>query len=63
MHPPLGEKIIPYGVLALSTACWLETGVLAIGICPLNAMDPLDARMSITHLTYPVDSMDEWDVQ
>ena len=40
-----GENIIPYDVLGSSTASWLKTRVLAIGICPLDLMDPLDIRL------------------
>ena len=56
-------NIIPYDELASSTTCWSETSVLAIGICPMDPMDPLDTRLSIRHFTFPVDLMDEWNVQ
>ena len=52
-----GKNIIPYDVLSSSTACWLETRVLAIGICPVDSMDPMD-QMSIGHFTRPLDSME-----
>ena len=58
-----GKNIIPYDALASSTVCWRETSMLAIGICPLDPMDPLDTRMSIGHLTCPVNPKDEWNVQ
>ena len=45
-----GENIILYDVLASPIACWSEARVLAIGICLLDPMDPLDARLSIGHL-------------
>ena len=56
-------KIKPYDVLASSTACWSESRMLAIGICRLNPMEPLDTRMSIGNLTRPVDPMDKWNPQ
>ena len=57
------KNIIPYDVLASSAACWLETRMLSIGICPLDPMDSLDTVTFVGHLTRPVDPMDEWNVQ
>ena len=58
-----GGSIMPYDVLWSSTACWLKTRVLVIGICPLGPMDPLDTRMSIGHLTSLLDRMGKSNVQ
>ena len=55
--------IILYDMLASSTACWSKARVLALGICPLDPMNLLDTRMSIGHVTLPVDPMVEQNVQ
>ena len=50
-------------VLASSTACWSQTKIPAIEICPLNPMDPLNTQVLTGHLTCPVDPLNKWNVQ
>ena len=50
-------NIITNDVSASSIACWSQAKILALGICPLDSMDPLDTRMSIGHLTRQLDPM------